>query len=268
MIELKPPAFTSALPLFSQIPQAVLPAAICEGINPGMIFVDRGEQPRIAFLWTPVGYYFLAGSAIHTAELDALSNVLCNVFIPASLERGETGFILVASPEFEKEQIMAWLGQREVIEIYRRPFTFQAGQFAAHQRMQAAIPTGLTLQRMDAALAEQCGVLASWASAEDFIAQGIGFALLAKDEVASACWSVFASRQRVEVDVQTDPNYRRQGLAVITASTLIEECLRQGRTPNWECFWDNQPSNNLASKLGFAPGPDYPVYYWEENPSR
>lgn len=268
MIELDKQAFSSALPLLSRVPQAVLPYAVCEGINPGRIFVDRCDQPRIAFLWTPVGYYFLAGAPNRASDMVALAEVLRDIFIPASMERGETGFILIPSPELDKAQVMSLPSGREVIEIYRQPYALEIGHFAVRQRQMPAVPHGYRLQQIDAALAQACGVLASWASVDDFLAHGIGFALLSGDEVASVCWSVFASCQRVEIDVHTHPEHRRRGLACITASALIETCLRQGRTPNWECFWDNQPSNDLAIKLGFIPNPDYPVYYWEETPSR
>lgn len=265
MIELDKQSFSNALPLLSQCPQAVLPFAVCEGFNPGRIFVDQCDQPRLAFLWTPVGYYFLAGSLSQPSDIGVLSDMLQDVCIPASIERGETGLILVASPHINKEQVLRLLDGRKTVEIYRRPYTLDADQFAARQL--PAVPSGYRLQPLDASLAEKCGVLASWSTINDFLAHGIGFALLSGDEVASVCWSVFASRQLVEIDVLTHPDHRRRGLARLTASALIETCLRQGRTPNWECFWDNKPSNSLADKLGYTPMPDYPVYYWEVAPN-
>jgi RimJ/RimL family protein N-acetyltransferase len=99
---------------------------------------------------------------------------------------------------------------------------------------------------------------------DDFLTHGIGFALLQGDQVASACTSVFASQTHVEIDVHTDEKFQHRGFAQLTASALIEACLQRGKTPNWECFWDNEASSALAGKLGFSPRSDYPVYYWEE----
>lgn len=264
MIELKPDEFADALPLLSRIPQAVIPQAVCEGINPGRIYVDRREHPRIAFLWTPVGYYFLAGHTIYPSDLAGLAEPLTDVFIPASLAGGESSFILIPSPEIDRAHIQALLGGRKTIQIYRRPFAFDPSQYAQVRRQLPPLPEGLRLQRVDAALAERCGLPPSWVTVDNFIAHGTGFALMAGDEIASLCQSIFASRQRVEIDLHTRPEYRRRGFAALTACALIDDCLRQGRLPNWECFWDNQPSINLAGKLGFLPEPDYPVYYWEE----
>ncbi len=264
MLELPPTDFPLALPQLSRIPQAVLPHAICQGINPGRVFVDNRTDPRTALGWTTVGYFLLAGDHGAVPDLPSLSQVLTDVFIPASQASGESGFILIPSESGWKEHLPILLPGREVVEIYRRPFAFEQAGFAALGDWRDRIPPGFRLQALDAALAEQAGVRASWVSIEDFLARGLGFTLLDGDEIASLCSSVFASHEKVEIDVHTSENYRRQGLATITAAALIEACLQAGKQPNWECFWDNQPSTALAQHFGFTPLPDYPVYYWEE----
>lgn len=113
-------------------------------------------------------------------------------------------------------------------------------------------------------MAEKVGVQASWASMDNFLSNGLGLALLDGDEIASACLSVFASRERLEIDVHTDEKYQRRGFARLTASAFIEACLKRGQQPNWECFWENDASTKLAGRLGFSAEPDYPVYFWEE----
>ena len=266
MIELASFEFELALPLMKGIQQAVLPDAICQGFNPGRLFVDRSHHPHATLLWTTVGYILLAGDPSRVADLPALSQVLTEVFVPASQASGENSFILMFSDAGWKEHLPVLLPEREVIEIYRRPFTFAPGQFAALGDWHSRIPDGFRLQALDAALAERAGVLVSWATLDDFLENGLGFALLQGDDIASTCTSVFASRTRLEIDVHTAERYRRRGLALITASALIEACLQQGKQPNWECFWENEPSVALAERLGFTPLPDYPVYYWEEQP--
>ncbi len=264
MIELDTHEFASAIPLLTGIQQKVLPYAVCEGVNPGRVFVDQRENPQTALLWSPVGYYCLAGDPAHAGDFSEVSRTLTEIFVPASQATGETGFILLTSTPAWKEHIPVLLPGREVVEIYRRPFSFDTVRFAAQGNWRARIPSGFCLLPVDAVLAEDMGVLASWASLDDFLANGLGFALLDGDHLASACTSVFASHAQVEIDVHTDEKYQRRGFAVLTASALIEECLRRGMQPNWECFWENEPSTALASKLGFTAEPDYPVYFWED----
>jgi RimJ/RimL family protein N-acetyltransferase len=263
MIELNSHEFASVIPLLAGIQQKVLPYAICEGVNPGRVFVDRRADPQTALLWSPVGYYCLAGDPARAGDLAAICQTLTEIFIPASQATGETGFILLASTPAWKEQLPTLLPEREVIEIYRRPFSFDAARFAARGNWRERLPEGFRLLPVDAALAEEVGVLASWASVDDFLANGVGFALLDGQEIASVCVSIFASRHGVEIDVHTAEKYQRRGFASITASAWIEECLRRGKQPNWECFWENEASTALANQLGFTAEPDYPVYFWE-----
>lgn len=264
MLELTPIDFKNVLPLLAGFPQRVLPQAICQGCNPGRVFVDRLEDPRVALIWSPVGYYFLVGEPDEKTDMADLRRVLIDIFIPASMAGGETGFILIPSGPAWKAYLSVLLPDREVIEIYRRPFDLDAAQFAALGNFRERVPQGFRLQPLDAPLAEKAGVLASWASVEDFLKHGLGFALLDGAEIASMCMSIYASRERVEIDVHTDEAYRRKGFALITSAALVEECQRRGLQPNWECFWDNDPSSLLAAHLGFGVLPDYPVYYWEE----
>jgi RimJ/RimL family protein N-acetyltransferase len=59
--------------------------------------------------------------------------------------------------------------------------------------------------------------------------------------------------------------YQHQGLATVTATAFIAGCLARGLRPNWECWWDNEPSVSLAKKLGFEPLNDHPVFLVELN---
>ncbi len=263
MIEPTFSEFNTAIPLLSGIKQKVLPHAIAQGCSPGRIFVDTVETPRLALAWSAVGYYLLAGDPAVGHDFTEASRVLTEIFVPASQAGGENGFILVPSHEGWKEHLPHLLPGREVIEIYRRPFHFDAAQFALLGDWRERIPAGFHLQVMDAALAEKLGTLSTWSSLSAFLENGLGVVLLEGDQIASTCTSVFASRDLMEIDMHTQEPYRRRGLAVLTASAFIEECLRRGRQPNWECFWDNEPSTALALKLGFTAEPDYPVYYWE-----
>ena len=263
MIELKSGSCKNVLPLLGRIKQAVLPYAVCEGYNPGRVFVDNEQNPKTTLIWTPVGYYFLVLDPSNR-HLSDLSKLLTDTFIPASKEMGETGFILVASLDDWKETTSALLSSREVIEIFRRPFAFNAEKFNARGNWRTLIPAGFQLKRLDETLAEKAHVLGSWASPDDFMSHGVGYAVMDDDNIVSVCTSVFASSQRVEIDVHTEDEYRRRGFASITASALIEECMQKGKQPNWECFWENEESTALALKLGFEKLPDYPVYFWEE----
>lgn len=264
MIELHASEFARITPLLEGVKQKVLPHAICQGYSPGRIFVDRRENPQLILIWSALGYYFIAGVPAFAHDWVEASRVLLETFVPASQAGGESSFILVPAQEAWKEHLPDLLPGREVIEIYRRPFQFDIAQFKRLGRWQDRLPAGFQLCIMDAALTERIGAPPGWSSPDAFLEHGLGVVLLAGDEIASLCTSVFASHEHMEIDIHTEEKYQRQGLAVLTASAFIEECLRLGKHPNWECFWENDASTSLAEKLGFHAEADYPVYYWEE----
>lgn len=264
MIELHPTEFASITPLLGGIKQKVLPRAICQGYSPGRIFVDRRENPQFILVWSALGYYFIAGVPALLHDWVEARQVLREIFVPASQASGESSFILVPAQDGWKAHLPNLLPGREVIEIYRRPFQFDSGQFKMLGRWQDGLPAGFQLRIMDADLTERIGAPPGWISPEAFLENGLGVVLLAGDEIASLCTSVFASQEFMEIDIHTEDKYQRQGFARLTASAFIEECLRLGKQPNWECFWENEASTSLAEKLGFQVEADYPVYYWEE----
>jgi GNAT superfamily N-acetyltransferase len=263
MIELPATHYANVLPLLRDARQPVVPHSVCEGYNPGRVFADDPDRPTSALVWLPCGYLFLAGEPAAELTPAALAPLLWETLVPAWQAAGETGFVLAPFSAAWAALLAALLQDQPHELIYRRTFTFDLQRFAAHRDWAARIPAGFGMQRMDQALVERLGVMPSWASTEDFLARGIGYCLLQADAVASTCTTVFATSTRVEIDVHTDAAYRGQGLATLTAAALIDECLRGGRQPHWECFWNNAASDRLAGRLGFEFQEDYPVYFWE-----
>ena len=242
----------------------MIPFAIYQGHNPGRILIDQKENPQIVMMWTTVGYYFLFGEPSSMGDSQSISQILTDVFIPASQAMGENGFILIPSSPAWKSIIPTLLPGRKVIEIYRKPFVFNLESFQNKRNEVSQISPGFHIQTIDQLTAENIGVLSSWSSIDAFLTNGIGFMILKGEELVSTCFSIFSSSKKVEIDVHTNEKYRRKGLAKFICSLFIEKCIELNKIPNWECFWDNEPSLNMADKLGFVSQDAYPVFYWEE----
>jgi hypothetical protein len=84
MIELEKHEFKKVVHLLNGIKQVVLPYAVCEGYNPGRVFVDDVNHPETLMIWTPVGDYFLVLGQVPMPG--DLSGLLTGTFIPASKE--------------------------------------------------------------------------------------------------------------------------------------------------------------------------------------
>ncbi|MFZ6026207.1 MAG: GNAT family N-acetyltransferase [Chloroflexota bacterium] len=269
MKELTSDQFPITQALFAGMAHFVIPQAVLSGHNPGRIFVDDGTHPAAAFLWTPCGFYFLAGKAEDVVFRRDLSSLLFDELIPEARARGENGFVFIPSDPGWSTHWDVILQGRRPIQIYRRIFGFDAACFAAARAGLRTLPAGYRLAHIDAACLVRFAdlgaeVAATWGDADAFLVHGRGFCLSNGAELVSACLSVFASDTAEEISIHTTERSRRQGWGAVTAAALIEDCLASGRHPNWECWWENEPSVKLAEKLGYTMLQDYPVWYWEE----
>ncbi|WP_394522260.1 GNAT family N-acetyltransferase [Lacrimispora sp. JR3] len=124
---------------------------------------------------------------------------------------------------------------------------------------------GLRIEKMDKEL-YQLAFQEEWSrdfcsnfdSAEDFLKNGLGFAVLDGDSLVSGCTACGISEGMIFVKVATRKEYRRRGLALACSASLILSCLEQGINPGWDA--DNIPSASLAEKLGYIFEKEYQVY--------
>lgn len=96
---------------------------------------------------------------------------------------------------------------------------------------------------------------------EDFHKNGLGFMVLHNGRPVSGASSYTIYREGIEIEIDTKPEYRRQGLATVCAAALILECLNRGLYPSWDAA--NRYSLALAEKLGYHFDREYPAYQVE-----
>ena len=80
-----------------------------------------------------------------------------------------------------------------------------------------------------------------------------------KGEVVCGASSYSIYDNGIEIEVATDHNYRRKGLATIVSAALILDCLEKGIYPNWDAA--NTTSAKLAEKLGYVFDKAYDTYF-------
>jgi GNAT superfamily N-acetyltransferase len=89
----------------------------------------------------------------------------------------------------------------------------------------------------------------TFASAEDYLTNGFGFAVIKDDELVSGASTMTIYDGGCEVQVATHDAYQQKGLAMACASALIMECARRGIRPCWDAA--NLISKTMALKLGY-----------------
>ena len=91
----------------------------------------------------------------------------------------------------------------------------------------------------------------SWDSPAAFLETGGGFCVMRDGVPASWAYASAVSERETDIGVETDPRYRRQGLAFAAASAMIRSVRQAGKKPVWACRAENLGSAKLAAALGF-----------------
>lgn len=100
-----------------------------------------------------------------------------------------------------------------------------------------------------------------WRSAADFTGGAHAQLVHREGRIAALCYAAATGGGRAEIDVLTDPDFRRQGLARQVVGAFIAACAEVGLEAVWDAFTNNLPSVRTALSLGFAPaGPAYAFF--------
>lgn len=99
-----------------------------------------------------------------------------------------------------------------------------------------------------------------WGGEQDFIHNAIGFVAIKNNEIIGCCYSAAIGLGKAEIDIFVDEKYRNEGLGYYLGTAFIDECLKRGLNPSWDCYSNNLSSLNLAKKLGFKENLRYNFY--------
>lgn len=130
-----------------------------------------------------------------------------------------------------------------------------------------ALPAGFTLHPMDGALYARCRETAQLrdlcgcdGDEAAFFAHGLGVVALHGQELAGGASAYAWDDAGIEVEIDTLPPFRRQGVATACGAALILRCLAAHRRVHWDAA--NPISARLAERLGFLPRGEYAVIEW------
>ena len=122
-----------------------------------------------------------------------------------------------------------------------------------------------TLKMIDEALYHACrnedwskDLVSVYGDYEEYKKLGIGVVVLEGNRVVCGASSYSSFLNGIEIEVDTGPDHRRQGLATACSARLILECLDRRLYPSWDA--QNLWSVALAEKLGYHFDHEYPAY--------
>jgi len=128
-----------------------------------------------------------------------------------------------------------------------------------------AVPSTFELKRIDKPLAERLPsdvgneyFFETFHSIDDFLGRGIGFCILYQEKIVSSATSMARSNKAIDIEIETVPDFRKQGLGTAVGAKLVSYCLENRIEPRWLAA--NAVSEKLALKLGYIRQETYETY--------
>jgi RimJ/RimL family protein N-acetyltransferase len=255
--------------LFKELGWNLITTAVTEGSSPGRVYVDRVEDPRTAFMCTVEGYY-LAGYENNDEFNTSLNKLIVErIFAGETVRKNETDVAIGFHPDSWKEKMPIIFQGRIPLTTARRHYVcteLKADRCIDH------VPKGFQVQRLDEKLLRTpqleipehvtSWMKTNWGSISDYIKNGFGFCTLHDKKIVS--WSIAdcVSGNACEIGIHTREDYRRRGLATLTAAAAVDYSLSSGfRQVGWHCEEYNLGSIGVAEKVGFKLERKYIQYY-------
>ncbi|VXB15077.1 GNAT family N-acetyltransferase [Bacillus sp. 349Y] len=245
--------------------------AVIERINPGRVFVDDPETPTTGLVWlgNHDGFFFI-GSETNATFIQEINGFIDDVIGPEAKGQGVQSFIGIGHHERWEPVIMRLFGHRGLEVFQQKVYGLETEQLRDFEPV--ALEEGYRLVKLRRDLYEnrngvitnpdflQSKILEFWANPNDFFQEGMGYAVMHRDEVVSLCFSGFLAGDQHTIDIETLEEHQRKGLGLAVAHRVINEGLEQGLRPYWDCMEINKPSNAIARRLGLVNVFGYEVY--------
>jgi RimJ/RimL family protein N-acetyltransferase len=261
--------YENVRPLFRELDFNLIIAAVIERTSPGRIYVDNISKPQTAFLCSVEGYY-LAGNEDNPQFNASLNRLIVDeIFAGDTVRPDETDVAIGFHPD-------SWANRMPTIFKGRLPLTAHRRHYICTKLKVSdwknRLPQEFEIRRANESLIQSLDLEVpnhltewmkiNWGSIAAFQQKGFGFCTLYGNRIVS--WSVAdcASGDACEIGIHTHEDYRRKGLATLTAAAAVDYWLSHGgRSVGWHCDEYNLGSIGVAEKVGFRLERKYVHYY-------
>lgn len=227
--------------LVSTVPYDTLIDASVNGYH-GKIYVDHLEEPTMCQILI-ADFTFFIGDANHPLAIELIYNV------PKWI---------IAVPTSDQWKKLILQHHHNHCEITKRfSFTHETIDKELLLPLINQLPQQYKLKRIDKELAFKVmqerwcdGMVINFKGINDYLENGLGFCILEDDKIVAGASSYIRFNGGIEVEIDTRPDYRKQGLATIVGAYLIHYCLEHNLVPHWDA--ENDYSIRIAEKFGYT----------------
>lgn len=243
--------------------------AVIDGINPGWIFVDSIESPSTAMVWSKgiQGFYFV-GNENNIEFNNYLNEFIDKEIRPRALREKLNRFEF--SGETEKwDAVLERIFENRSLNKSRQ-FQYRFKYDAWDSYTKRKLEDNFTLKQIDIELLNDPDIknlefLSSeinrwWDSYEDYLDKTFGYCIVYENTIANYCITNFVYKDVHTMGIETLEDFRRKGLSQVTTEAYVENCIKSGLSPYWECMESNLASRSLTEKLGFYRNYIYTLY--------
>jgi len=237
----------------------------------GKVFVDDTENPKTFYVVHPYGMSLLFGDSQNPAFNSEFLDYSLNV----NKTRGQYEWMQAYPDEWDKalsdlygDSLIKSVDNIEnqvtgIIELNTRVnFLFNREIYLKNRTK--SLPSDCKIVRTDEVIykAMKGSVVPSsfWDNEKNFVNNGVGFSLFYKGKLATTAYSAYVHDDKLELGIETIPEFRGKGFAQLACSALIDYSIEHKYEPVWSCRLENTGSYRLAEKLGFEACAEIPYY--------
>mgnify|MGYP006300218711 CR=1 FL=1 len=260
MIEATTGEIGAYAPSFADAQLQIVLASVTEGNTAARLWaLSRPDKKLLVLLWDKGNnVFYLFGAPPGDEILRDLRELINSEIREKAIAEGMAHFgVRTLSPSLT--EVAPRIFHKET--LHQRTHLFY-GFPRAHPK-EESIPTveGVTFIPIDDALLERDDLANlqrvrgeirwMWPSEERFCERGFGYAAVVTGSLICWCTAEYVSRRACGVGIETARGYRNRGVGTATAARFVQEALRRGITPHWECDAKNGASVRVAEKVGF-----------------
>ncbi len=238
----------------------------------GNLWVDNIDMPRIAIAESfATGSFAFLGTYDTKEDFTDLKDFLENDLFHQLKKNGYHCFEFSIDSESLRQQILDMFKDKSIQA--EKEFSFRTNAIPKNNQ---SIPKEYKIRKVDITfwnlLSEgkyenedfiKLRLLESWHSFEDFLNKSIAYCTLLDGRIVAVMVGTACFNNVIAIDIETEEKHRRMGLAYAMAEEFINDCLKNGYIPQWDCVESNPNSYNLAIKLGFQKMNQNTIYWFD-----
>lgn len=234
--------------------------AVVEGVNPGRIFVDNLTSPNAGLVWlgNNDGFIFI-GNEENEQFNEQIDHFIETVIQPEALKVGLHWFEAIGNHPNWNTTIEKIFQHRKLGSWNQKVYMLEKHDY--RDENEPSIKQEYSIKKLNKAIFESpienidflhAKISEFWSSPESFFQKGIGYCAVHNEKIVSVCLSGFVVGNVHCIDIETLEEHQGNKLAQKVAHHFVQDCLKHGMIPYWDCMESNKPSIAVAENIGFT----------------